>query len=173
MNDLAGHRPGTDSGLLSPVWSGTPVETATTDEAWLQAMLDAEAALSRAQAGLGVIPRAAAETITRQARAASLDLVGIARGAREAAKDSAAMLVCHRVLVRVESDLTVVAAALAGLACRFADTPMAGRTLAQHAVPTTLGAKAAVWLQLVLDETAEIVTRVLERRRLLDGTGSA
>ena len=31
------------------------------------------------------------------------------------------------------------------------DTPMAGRTLTQHAVPTTFGLKAAGWLPLVLD----------------------
>ncbi|MFD9465717.1 3-carboxy-cis,cis-muconate cycloisomerase, partial [Streptomyces sp. NPDC060027] len=44
-----------DSGLLSPVRAGSPAETATTDTACLQAMLDAEAALARAQAGLGTV----------------------------------------------------------------------------------------------------------------------
>ena len=38
--------------------------------------------------------------------------------------------------------------ALAPLAGRHRDTPMAGRTLAQHAVPTTFGLKAAGWRQL-------------------------
>ncbi|MFE0094136.1 3-carboxy-cis,cis-muconate cycloisomerase, partial [Streptomyces sp. NPDC059015] len=42
-----------DAGLLSPVRAGTPVEAAVSDMAWLQAMLDAEAALARAQARLG------------------------------------------------------------------------------------------------------------------------
>jgi 3-carboxy-cis,cis-muconate cycloisomerase len=37
-------------------------------------------------------------------------------------------------------------AALAGLAEQHAATPLAGRTLMQQAVPTTLGAKAAGWL---------------------------
>ena len=42
--------PDPDSGLLSPVRAGTPVEAPVGDTAWLQAMLDAEAALARAQA---------------------------------------------------------------------------------------------------------------------------
>ena len=75
----------TDAGLLSPVRAGTPVEAATGDAAWLQAMLDAEAALARAQASLGTLPKEAAETITRAADAGRLDLRGLALAARETA----------------------------------------------------------------------------------------
>ncbi|KJS53302.1 3-carboxy-cis,cis-muconate cycloisomerase [Streptomyces rubellomurinus subsp. indigoferus] len=75
----------TDGGLLSPVRAGTPVEAAVSDLAWLQAMLDAEAALARAQAALGTVPRAAADTITRLARADRLDLRALALEARETA----------------------------------------------------------------------------------------
>ena len=53
-----------DSGLLSPVRAGTPAEASTGDGAWLRAMLDAEAALARAQARLGTVPAEAAEVIT-------------------------------------------------------------------------------------------------------------
>ncbi|MDT0441438.1 class-II fumarase/aspartase family protein [Streptomyces johnsoniae] len=74
-----------DTGLLSPVRAGTPAEAATRDAAWLQAMLDAEAALTRAQAGLGLVPADAAATITRLARAELLDVRAIATGARETA----------------------------------------------------------------------------------------
>ncbi|MCX4747178.1 3-carboxy-cis,cis-muconate cycloisomerase [Kitasatospora sp. NBC_01287] len=74
-----------DSGLLSPVRAGTPVEPVTGDRAWLQAMLDAEAGLARAQARLGTVPVAAAEAIGRLARAERLDLVALARQGREAA----------------------------------------------------------------------------------------
>ncbi|MFF9473998.1 adenylosuccinate lyase family protein [Streptomyces roseolus] len=76
---------GLDSGLLSPVRTGTPVERAVGDEAWLQAMLDAEAALARAQAGLGTVPARAAAVITGAARADRLDLRGLAVAARESA----------------------------------------------------------------------------------------
>ncbi|MEV7940348.1 adenylosuccinate lyase family protein [Kitasatospora sp. NPDC088264] len=75
----------TDAGLLSPVRAGTPVEAAVCDRAWLQAMLDAEAALARAQAGLGTLPRTAADTITRLARAELLDLRALAVESRETA----------------------------------------------------------------------------------------
>ncbi|MFJ2822886.1 3-carboxy-cis,cis-muconate cycloisomerase [Streptomyces toxytricini] len=75
----------TDAGLLSPVRAGTPAEEAVSDLAWLQAMLDAEAALARAQARLGTLPEAAAETITGCARADRLDLRALALAARETA----------------------------------------------------------------------------------------
>ncbi|MFK4149627.1 3-carboxy-cis,cis-muconate cycloisomerase [Streptomyces sp. NPDC004065] len=72
-------------GLLSPVRAGTPAEAATGDRAWLQAMLDAEAALARAQAALGTVPARAAEVITRAARADLLDVRALALAARETA----------------------------------------------------------------------------------------
>nr|WP_247614600.1 3-carboxy-cis,cis-muconate cycloisomerase [Streptomyces sp. RG38] len=74
-----------DVGLLSPVRAGTPVEAATGDRAWLQAMLDAEAALARAQATLGTLPGPAAEAITRAADAGRLDVRALALAARETA----------------------------------------------------------------------------------------
>ncbi|GAA3156556.1 3-carboxy-cis,cis-muconate cycloisomerase [Streptomyces echinatus] len=76
---------GPDSGLLSPVRAGTPAEAATSDTAWLQAMLDAEAALARASAAVGAVPAEAAAVITRTARAGRLDVRALARGARETA----------------------------------------------------------------------------------------
>ncbi|MFE5602435.1 3-carboxy-cis,cis-muconate cycloisomerase [Streptomyces coelicoflavus] len=77
--------PCTDSGLLSPVRAGTPVEQAVGDQAWLQAMLDAEAALARVQSRLGTVPREAAEAISLAARAERFDLRAIALAARETA----------------------------------------------------------------------------------------
>ncbi|WP_037881699.1 3-carboxy-cis,cis-muconate cycloisomerase [Streptomyces sp. NRRL F-5727] len=74
-----------DTGLLSPVRAGTPVEAAVDDRAWLQAMLDAEAALVRAQASLGTVPAAAAATITAAARVDGFDLRHLAVASRETA----------------------------------------------------------------------------------------
>ncbi len=71
-----------DSGLLSPVRVGTAVEAAVGDTAWLQAMLDAEAALVRAQARCGTVPAAAAEAITAAARAELFDVRRLALAAR-------------------------------------------------------------------------------------------
>lgn len=183
---------GTDAGLLTPTWAGTPVAAEVTDEAWLQAMLDAEVALARAQHAVGLTPAAAVETIASVAHADRLDLVALAHAARAAANpvvalvsaftevvaardaaaaeyvhrgstsqdilDSAAMLVARRVLGLIAADLERTGAALAALADTHRHTVLAGRTLAQHAVPTTLGLKAAGWLQLVADALARVRT---------------
>jgi 3-carboxy-cis,cis-muconate cycloisomerase len=74
-----------DAGLLSPVRAGTPIEEAVSDLAFLQAMLDAEAALARAQARLEVVPAEAAAVISRTAQANRFDLRALAMRARESA----------------------------------------------------------------------------------------
>jgi 3-carboxy-cis,cis-muconate cycloisomerase len=61
------------------------VEAAVGDRAWLQAMLDAEAALVRAQARLGTVPEWAARAVSNAARAERLDVRALALAARETA----------------------------------------------------------------------------------------
>ncbi|WNF25385.1 adenylosuccinate lyase family protein [Streptomyces sp. C11-1] len=92
-----------DAGLLSPVRAGTPAEAATSDGAWLQALLDAEAALVRAQAGLGNVPGAAAEAITELARAERLDLREIAVLSRGAANPVVAVVQAFTALVAAKA----------------------------------------------------------------------
>ncbi|MEV7082617.1 3-carboxy-cis,cis-muconate cycloisomerase, partial [Streptomyces sp. NPDC093516] len=65
--------------------------------------------------------------------------------------DTAAMLVASRTLALVLADLGRTGEALAQLAAEHRDTALPGRTLTQHAVPTTFGLKAAGWRSLVLD----------------------
>ncbi len=65
--------------------------------------------------------------------------------------DTAAMLVVRRATVLIRADLDRCAAALETLARTHRATPMAGRTLTLHAVPTTFGLKAAGWLHLVTE----------------------
>jgi len=63
--------------------SGSPaVDEATGDRAWLQAMLDVEAALARAGSKAGRVPAAAAEAVTAAARAELFDAADIGRRAR-------------------------------------------------------------------------------------------
>ncbi|HEY0166764.1 MAG TPA: 3-carboxy-cis,cis-muconate cycloisomerase [Jatrophihabitans sp.] len=81
-----------DVGLLSPARAGTPIEALVCDQAWLQAMLDAEAALARAQARLGVVPESAAQAITAAARADRIDLRAVALAARENANPVVALV---------------------------------------------------------------------------------
>ncbi|WP_327696021.1 class-II fumarase/aspartase family protein [Streptomyces sp. NBC_00459] len=70
--------------------------------------------------------------------------------------DSAAMLIARRVLALIATDLERTATALATLSDTHRHTVLAGRTLTQHAVPTTLGLKAAGWLQLVTDARTRV-----------------
>ncbi|MFD3521956.1 lyase family protein [Streptomyces sp. NPDC058653] len=155
-------------------------------------MLDAEAALARAQAAVGLTPTAAAEVITAAAGAAErFDVRDVALRARaggnpvaplvadltaavdaedtgtgsptDAARyvhrgatsqdivDTAMMLVATRTLPLILADLDRTADTLAVLATAHRTTPMAGRALTQHAVPTTFGLKAAGWLSSVRD----------------------
>lgn len=71
-----------DVGLLSPVRAGSAVEAATGDLAFLQAMLDAEAALTRAQACLGHAPAWAAAAVDAAALAERFDARDLALRAR-------------------------------------------------------------------------------------------
>ncbi|MFC8076632.1 lyase family protein [Streptomyces sp. NPDC057307] len=147
-------------------------------------MLDAEAALARAQAAVGLAPTAAADAITAAAGTAErFDVRDVALRARaggnpviplvadlttvlddeEAAQyvhrgatsqdivDTAMMLVATRTVPLILADLDRTADTLAALATAHRTTPMAGRTLTQHAVPTTFGLKAAGWLSSVRD----------------------
>ncbi|MCF3131257.1 3-carboxy-cis,cis-muconate cycloisomerase [Streptomyces olivochromogenes] len=92
-----------DAGLLSPVRAGTPVEAAVGDAAWLQAMLDAEAALARAQARCGTVPAAAAAAITAAARAERLDVRQLALAARETANPVVGLIKALTAVVAAEA----------------------------------------------------------------------
>ncbi|MFE2632167.1 3-carboxy-cis,cis-muconate cycloisomerase, partial [Streptomyces sp. NPDC059374] len=171
-----------DSGLLAPGWTGSEAARATGDAAFLQALLDAEAALTRAQAALGLVPEAAARAVTGAAVADRFDARALAEAARAGGNpviplvgaltravgeehgprvhlgatsqdimDTAMMLVAVRALGPVLADLERTGRAFARLAAAHRDTALPGRTLTQHAVPTTFGLKAAGWRALVLD----------------------
>ncbi|MFJ8640493.1 3-carboxy-cis,cis-muconate cycloisomerase [Streptomyces sp. NBC_01693] len=171
-----------DAGLLAPGRAGSAAEAATGDHAFLRALLDAEAALTRAQAVRGLAPAGAGRAVTGAAEAGSFDVRELALRARSGGNpviplvaalsaavdedvrpfvhrgatsqdilDTAAMLVASRTLGIVLDDLGRTADALERLAAAHRDTPMPGRTLTQHAVPTTFGLKAAGWRALVLD----------------------
>ncbi|WP_086749107.1 3-carboxy-cis,cis-muconate cycloisomerase [Streptomyces scabiei] len=171
-----------DTGLLAPGWAGSPAAASTGDTAYLQALLDTEAALTRAQAALGLVPVAAGPAVTAAAVAAAFDLPSLAARARGGGNpviplvsdlttavggeygpfvhrgatsqdimDTATMLVAARTLDLILTDLGRTQSALAAVAAAHRDTAMPGRTLTQHAVPTTFGLKAAGWRSLILD----------------------
>ncbi|HEY0543180.1 MAG TPA: lyase family protein [Actinoallomurus sp.] len=168
--------------LLSPVAAGTAAEEATSGEAWLRALLDAEAALARAQARLGMVPGGVADAIAGahvdladlavRARGAGNPVVPLVADLRKVAgehvhrgatsqdiMDTAAMLVADRTRRIILADLDRTLDGLAGLARRHRETPMAGRTFGQQAVPTTFGLRAAGWL-IAVAQARDALARV-------------
>src|SRR4051812_34395050 len=178
------------SSSRSDVFAGVLARGAVADQvsghAWLQALLDFEAALARAQARERVISVEEAEAIVAACAIEHFDVDEIGAGAAEIgnpagavvtalkaltdapvhhgatsqdAVDTAAMLVTKRALVPLLHDLRAAAGAAADLAKTHRDTPIIGRTLLQHALPTTFGLKAAGWM-LSLDEAADALVRL-------------
>jgi len=136
---------------------------------------EVEVALARAEARCGLIPATAAEEIAPTANAEALDfdlprretdIVGypilplvhqLNKQCGESGRyvhwgattqdimDTAVVLQVRDALNLVEADVNRLRATLAGLARRYRDTPMAGRTHLQQALPVTFDYKVAVW----------------------------
>jgi len=86
--------------------------------------------------------------------------------------DTAAVLQIRGGLRVIEEDLIAVRSHLAELARKYRDTPIAGRTHLQHALPVTFGYKAAVWLY-ALDRHAERLHQLRPRVLLVQFGGAA
>jgi 3-carboxy-cis,cis-muconate cycloisomerase len=176
---------------------------ATSDAAWLAAMLEAERALATASARAGLIPTDAAESIGDACRPERFDAERLAlegratgtpaeplvraltdavegdaaayvhRGATsQDIVDTAAMLVTRHSLELLLSVLDRVVDECAALAEAHRSTPMVGRTLLQHAVPTTFGLKAAGWL-VGVREARVTLARVRDERLAVQLGGAA
>ena len=163
-------------------------------DAFLRRCVETEVALARAQARLGIIPEVAAQGIAAAAAAYRFDLDRLARetaivgypvlpmveqlaaAAGDAGRylhwgattqdimDTATVLQVRAGLEVIERLLDETVAALRRLAAEHRDTPMAGRTHLQHALPVTFGYKAAVWLSGLLrhrERIGQMKARVL------------
>ena len=86
--------------------------------------------------------------------------------------DTAVVLQIRDGLDLLDADLTAARGHLADLARRYRDTPMAGRTHLQHALPITFGYKAAIWLS-ALDRHAERLTQLRPRVLVAQFGGAA
>jgi 3-carboxy-cis,cis-muconate cycloisomerase len=71
---------GRSMSLIDSLTTTEPLAEVFSDESFLQAMLDFEAALARAEARAGLVPKTAAAAIARAARATHFDARRIARG---------------------------------------------------------------------------------------------
>lgn len=175
-----------DSPVFGTLYGSDAMRGVFDERAFLQRMLDVEAALARVQARLGIIPADAAAAITTAARVENLDtselaasvrnvgypvvglVKGLSRAAGEAGRwthwgattqdimDTATVLQVRDGLLLLRRDLLAIIAALRGQAERHRHTLMAGRTHLQHALPTTFGLKCAVWLEPLLNHVERL-----------------
>jgi 3-carboxy-cis,cis-muconate cycloisomerase len=153
---------------------------------------EVEIALAKAEARCAVIPAEAAEAIAARTEVSALDfdllrgetdIVGypilplvqqIARQCGEAGRyvhwgattqdimDTALALQLRDGLKIIEDDIAALRGILADLSARHRDTPMAGRTHLQQALPVTFGYKTAIWLAM-FDRHAERLSQLKPR----------
>ncbi|MCO5734295.1 adenylosuccinate lyase family protein [Rhizobium sp. SSA_523] len=165
-----------DSPLFGGSFVDADMGTVFESDAFVSRCVETEVALAKAQARLDIVPETAAEAIAVAARTIRFDqsrltreteLVGypilpiveqLADACGEAGRylhwgattqdimDTATVLQIRAALILIEQRLVDTIEALRRLAAEHRDTPMAGRTHLQHALPITFGYKAAVWL---------------------------
>ena len=185
-----------DSLLFRDAFGTPAMRAVFSDHTLLSRYVEVEVALAQAQAQCGVIPAEAAAAIAARADAGALDLetlrhetdnVGypilplvhqLVRQCGEAGRyvhwgattqdimDTADVLRVRAGLALVAADVDALRGILAGLARRYRDTAMAGRTHLQQALPVTFGYKAAIWLAM-FDRHAERLQQL--RPRVLVG----
>ena len=185
------------TGLFGAIFGRGDVDAS--DAAWLQAMLDTEAALARAAERAGLAPAGSGATVTAVAKAEFFDnralgddaaatgnpvpplvreltrLAGHEATVHQGATsqdiiDTAGMLVASRAIDVILGDLSASAASCA--ADTADDTVMSGRTLLQQAVPVTFGLVAAGWLTAI-DEARQDLHRVKSTRLAVQFGGAA
>jgi 3-carboxy-cis,cis-muconate cycloisomerase len=191
-----------DSALFRDMFGTAEMRDIFSDEALVGRYLEAEAALARAQARMGVVPKETAEAIDAASHALQIDydrlrreteIVGypilplvhqLSAAAGDAGRfvhwgattqdimDTGNVLQIRAALAIVERDLREVRSILAEMARKYRDTPMAGRTHLQQALPVTFGYKAAVWLSSI-DRHIERVEQARPRVLVGEFSGAA
>ncbi|QYM93054.1 class-II fumarase/aspartase family protein [Dickeya zeae] len=166
------------------------------DHELIRKYVEVEIALAKAEARCGVIPQQAADEITKTCNADTLDfdllrheteIVGypilplVHQISKQAGAsggyvhwgattqdimDTAVVLQIRDAFDLIEADIRSLRSTLADLARRYRNTPMAGRTHLQQALPITFGYKAAIWLDM-FDRHAERLEQA--RPRILVG----
>jgi len=169
----------TESLIFRDMFGTAAMRGVFSDEALVGRYLEVEVALARAEAATQVIPTEAADAIAEAARTMPIDfdrlrheteitgypIIAIVHQLAEAAgdaggyvhwgattqdiMDSATVLQVRAALDLVGADLIELRDILAALALKHRDTPMAGRTHLQQALPITFGYKVAVWLSMI------------------------
>ncbi len=191
-----------DSVLFRDAFGTARMRALFSDHALIQRYIDVEVALARAQARTGVIPAEAAEVIARESRIERIDfdhmreetdIVGypilplvhqLVAMCGEAGRyvhwgattqdimDTAVALQVRDALDSIDADIRELRGILAALAVRHRDTPMAGRTHLQQALPVTFGYKVAIWLAM-FDRHQVRLAQLRERVAVVEFAGAA
>lgn len=191
-----------DSLLFRDAFGTPSMRAVFSDHALIQRYIEVEIALAKAEAACGVIPAEAADQIAANCSFEALDFgllrretdnVGypilplvhqLVRQCGEAGRyvhwgattqdimDTANVLQIRAGLEIVAADIGELRAILAGLSRRHRDTPMAGRTHLQQALPVTFGYKTAIWLAM-LDRHAERLEQLKPRVLVGEFAGAA
>jgi len=191
-----------DSALFRDSFATAQMRAVFNDHAVVQRYIDAEIALARAQARTGVIPAGAAEVIARESQIERIDFdlmreetdnVGypilplvhqLVKMCGDAGRyvhwgattqdimDTAVSLQVRDALDIIDGDIRSVRAILAELARKHRDTPMAGRTHLQQALPITFGYKAAIWLAM-FDRHQQRIAQLRPRVAVVQFAGAA
>lgn len=164
---------------LQHLWSTEQLRQIFSEEQRVQKWLDFEAALAKAQAGLGIIPQQAADAIAASAKIENIDIEQMAGEIRRikhslvpmlkqlqqhAGKegewvhygattqdvlDTGMILQLKDAHAVFMQELRAIGRELARLAKTHRDTVMVGRTHGVQALPITFGHKCAIWLDEV------------------------
>jgi 3-carboxy-cis,cis-muconate cycloisomerase len=191
-----------DSVLFRDMFGTAEMRDVFNDEALVGRYVEVEVALAQSQARMGVVPSDAAQAIAAAAKTLRIDfdklrheteIVGypilplvhqLSKAAGEAGRyvhwgattqdimDTANVLQIRAALVIVARDLRDLRDILRTMAHKYRDTPMAGRTHLQQALPVTFGYKAAVWLSSI-DRHIARVDQALPRILLGEFSGAA
>lgn len=191
-----------DSILFRDAFGTAKMRALFSDLALIQRYIDTEVALAKAEARLGVIPQEAAEQIARESSLDRIDLnlmrdetdiVGypilplvhqLVSFCGEAGRyvhwgattqdimDTAVALQVRDALDSIDTDIRELRGILAQLARKHRDTPMAGRTHLQQALPVTFGYKAAIWLAM-FDRHQERIAELRPRVAVVEFAGAA
>jgi 3-carboxy-cis,cis-muconate cycloisomerase len=150
------------SELFGGTYARGAVAEAVSDAAWLQALLDVEAALGgeplRAEdVDLAALAREGADQASVVVPLARRYFAATHAGATsQDAIDTAMMLVAQRALEPLLEDAREAAGAAAVLAQAHRETPMLARTLLQQALPTSYGLLAAGWMAAIDEACAAL-----------------
>src|SRR6266436_4053569 len=181
-----------DSILFRDAFGTPAMREVFSDFGLISRYAEVEIALAKAEARCGVIPAQAADEIAKRTDVSALDfdllrqetdIVGypilplvhqMVKQCGDAGRyvhwgattqdimDTAVILQVRAGLAIIEADILALRGILAGLSKRYRDTPMAGRTHLQQALPVTFGYKTAIWLAM-FDRHAERLAQLKPR----------